>query len=91
MRGLAFGGASGVKTVETSVDAGQTWRAAGLGPDEGQYSFRAWQTRLDFSAGETAIMVRCTNTDGLAQPALPNWNPSGFMRNVIEVTRLHAA
>ena len=91
VRGLAFGGASGVKAVEISVDAGQTWRAAERGPDEGRYSFRAWQTRLDLPAGETAIMVRCTNTDGLAQPAVPNWNPSGFMRNVIEVTRLHAA
>jgi hypothetical protein len=31
-------------------------------------------------------MVRCTNLNGDVQPAAPNWNPSGFMRNVIEST-----
>ena len=31
-------------------------------------------------------MVRCTNTDGLVQPSVPVWNPSGFMQNVIEST-----
>ena len=29
-------------------------------------------------------MVRCTNENGLAQPDTPNWNPGGYMRNVIE-------
>jgi len=31
-------------------------------------------------------MVRCTNNDGLAQPAEPNWNGGGYMRNGIETT-----
>jgi hypothetical protein len=31
-------------------------------------------------------MARCTNSKGEAQPAAPNWNPAGFMRNVIEAT-----
>ena len=74
-----------------STDRGSTWSAAELGPDEGAFSFRAWQTKLDIAPGEVEVMVRCTNADGLAQPATPNWNPSGFMRNVIETTRLNAA
>jgi hypothetical protein len=32
------------------------------------------------------LMVRCTNSAGETQPGKPNWNPSGFMRNVIEQT-----
>ena len=36
-------------------------------------------------------MVRCTNTDKQVQPAEPNWNGGGFMRNVIETIRLTAA
>ena len=36
-------------------------------------------------------MVRCTNADGVAQPDQPNWNPAGFMRNVIEATPVTAA
>ncbi len=91
VRGLAFGGAAGVKAVDASVDGGKTWAAAELGRDEGRYSFRAWRTTLDLPPGDTAVMVRCTNTDGLVQPAKPNWNPSGFMRNAIETTHLRAA
>jgi DMSO/TMAO reductase YedYZ molybdopterin-dependent catalytic subunit len=91
LRGIAMGGATGVKAVETSTDGGTTWLPADLGRDEGKYGFRRWQTKLDLSAGETAVMVRCRNTDGLTQPVTPNWNPSGFMRNSIETTRLHAA
>ena len=36
-------------------------------------------------------MVRCTNSNGDAQPAEANWNPSGFMRNVIESTVVSVA
>jgi DMSO/TMAO reductase YedYZ molybdopterin-dependent catalytic subunit len=90
LRGIAFGGKTGVKTVDYSLDRGMTWQAAKLGPDEGKYGFRQWQTRVALPAGDAAVMVRCTNTDGLVQPMTPNWNPSGFMRNVIETTGLRA-
>ena len=91
VRGIALGGAVGVRAVDLSIDGGSTWTPAALGADEGRYSFRAWQATLGLPHGDAAVMVRATNTDGLAQPATPNWNPSGFMRNVIETTRLTAA
>jgi len=91
VRGIALGGAVGVRMVEVSTDGGKTWTQAALGADEGRYSFRAWQATLDLSPGDVTLMVRATNTDGLMQPMTPNWNPSGFMRNVIETTRLTAA
>ncbi len=90
VRGIAFGGSSGVATVELSTDGGASWKPAALGPDEGKYSFRQWSASLVVPPGDVSVMVRCTNTDGLAQPVAPNWNPNGFMRNVIENTRLHA-
>jgi DMSO/TMAO reductase YedYZ molybdopterin-dependent catalytic subunit len=90
VRGIAFGGSTGVKTVEISTDGGTSWKPTELGPDEGKYSFRQWSTALSAAAGDLTVMVRCTNSDGLVQPATPNWNPSGFMRNAIETTRLHA-
>ena len=40
VRGIAFGGDTGVKSVELSVDGGKSWLPAGLGRDEGKYSFR---------------------------------------------------
>ena len=86
-RGIAFGGDTGVARVDLSVDRGKTWQPAKLGKDEGKYSFRQWQANFTLpSAGNYTLMVRCTNSNGVAQPGRPNWNPSGFMRNVIEAT-----
>jgi len=92
IRGIAFGGASGVKRVDFSSDGGKNWHAAHLGKDEGKYSFRQWQTQFKPAAkGDYTLMVRCTNTGGEVQPDQPNWNPAGFMRNVIESTPVSAA
>lgn len=88
VRGIAFGGATGVKAVDLSVDGGATWLPTVLGRDEGKYSFRQWQAEVTPAAGDLALMVRCTNDDGLAQPLANNWNPSGFMHNGIETVRV---
>jgi DMSO/TMAO reductase YedYZ molybdopterin-dependent catalytic subunit len=92
VRGIAFGGDTGVKQVDFSADGGKTWSPAELGKDEGKYGFRRWQTKFKPSAkGDLTLMVRCTNSNGDAQPAVPNWNPAGFMRNVIESTAVTVA
>jgi DMSO/TMAO reductase YedYZ molybdopterin-dependent catalytic subunit len=91
LRGIAFGGDCGVARVDYSIDRGQSWRSTSLGRDEGKYSFRQWQTQLTLPApGEHAILVRCTNSNGVAQPDAPNWNPAGFMRNVVESVNVTA-
>ena len=91
VRGIAFGGDSGVKRVDFSSDGGKTWHPAQLDRDEGKYSFRRWEARFTPAKGNYTLMVRCTNMAGEAQPATPNWNPAGFMRNVIETTPISAA
>jgi len=40
--------------------------------------------------GNHSLMARCTNLAGDVQPSSPNWNNSGFMRNVIEAVQLTA-
>ncbi len=91
-RGIAFGGDTGVARVDLSVDRGKTWQPAKLGKDEGKYSFRQWQANFTLpSQGNYTLMVRCTNSNGVAQPGRSNWNPSGFMRNVIEATPVVAS
>jgi Oxidoreductase molybdopterin binding domain/Mo-co oxidoreductase dimerisation domain len=85
LRGIAFGGDCGVASVDFSIDGGQNWRQARLGKDEGKYGFRQWQTQLTLPApGAYSLLIRCTNSNGVAQPDTPNWNPAGFMRNVVE-------
>ena len=87
-RGIAFGGDTGVSRVDFSCDGGTSWQEAELGTDQGKYSFRQWQRRFTVpSKRDQVLMVRCTSSSGTVQPDTPNWNPSGFMRNVIE--RMH--
>lgn len=91
IRGIAFGGDTGVAKVELSMDDGQTWQPATLGEDHGKYSFRRWETNgLELINGRHSLMVRCTNLSGDVQPAMPNWNNSGFMRNVVETVHITA-
>src|ERR1700759_1541341 len=91
VRGIAFGGDSGVANVHYSVDRGQSWREAQLGRDEGKYGFRQWQAQITpFSPGKYSLLSRCTNSEGVAQPDTANWNPAGFMRNVVEAVDITA-
>ena len=92
VRGIAFGGDTGVAGVLFSADAGSRWQEARLGPDHGKYSFRQWEapSRLS-SPGPHKLMIKAVNTAGTVQPDKPNWNSAGFMRNVIESVSVQAA
>jgi DMSO/TMAO reductase YedYZ molybdopterin-dependent catalytic subunit len=89
IRGIAFGGDTGVAKVELSSDEGKSWQPTTLGKDHGKYSFRQWETNISLPArGSHSLMIRCTNLAGDVQPLSPNWNNSGFMRNVIETVQV---
>jgi DMSO/TMAO reductase YedYZ molybdopterin-dependent catalytic subunit len=91
IRGIAFGGDTGVAKVELSMDDGQTWQPATLGEDHGKYSFRRWQVNIpQLAKGHHSLMVRCTSLSGDVQPATPNWNNSGFMLNAVETAHVTA-
>lgn len=85
VRGIAFGGDTGVREVLFSPDDGVTWTPAHLGRDVGKYGFRRWEAPfLPRKPGQYALKVKTINADGVAQPNTPNWNPGGYMRNVVE-------
>jgi hypothetical protein len=91
-RGIAFGGDSGVARVDLSIDDGKNWLATQLGKDEGKYGFRQWLTQFTLSSpGRHSLVVRCTNSNGVAQPSTPVWNAGGYMRNTIESIDVVAA
>ena len=91
LRGIAFGGDTGINKVDLSSDGGATWSPTQLESDEGKYSFRRWETSISPTPGDHQILVRCTNSNGEVQPMQTYWNPSGFMRNVIESISFSAA
>ncbi len=92
LRGIAFDGGYGITDVDVSADGGQTWHAAKLGNDFGKYSFREWTSSFTPPRrGSFELKVRATNRIGQSQPMEALWNPSGYMRNVVETTRVTAA
>lgn len=91
LRGIAFDGGSGIKEVAVSSDGGKTWQPTVLGEDLGKYSFREWTATVKLAKGEHQLQVRATSSEGETQPEKQPWNPSGYMRNVIETTKVVAA
>ena len=62
-----------------------------LGRDRGKYSFCAWTLAWKpRQAGPGALLVRAQNVSGQTQPMEPLWNPSDYMRNVVEQIRVNA-
>jgi sulfite dehydrogenase (cytochrome) subunit A len=85
LKGVAFDGGYGIAEVLVSSDGGVTWQPAQLGRDLGRYSFRDWSYELKVKRpGTLRLMVRAVNRVGESQPAEPLWNPSGYLRNVVE-------
>jgi sulfite dehydrogenase len=85
LKGIAFDGGYGIREVEISDDGGSTWRRVSLGGDLGPYAFREWSAAwTPPHAGAARVMVRAFNRIGESQGTEPLWNPSGYLRNVIE-------
>lgn len=91
VRGIAFDGGQGIREVAWSVDGGQTWRDAQLGPDLGRYSFREFRFGFTPAPGAYDLRVRAWNRVGASQPMQALWNPAGYMRNVVESVKVTAA
>lgn len=90
VRGIAFGGDCGISRVDLLVDM-STVVPATLGPDEGVYGFRRWHAIVKSGASQPTVAPRATNVNGIAQPEIAAWNPSGYARNVVEKFSLRPA
>lgn len=92
VRGIAFDGGFGITEVAFSSDGGRTWTEAQLGQDLGRYSFREWSAPFKpGKRGNYELKVRAVNRIGQSQPMSALWNPAGYMRNVVETTRVIVA
>jgi DMSO/TMAO reductase YedYZ molybdopterin-dependent catalytic subunit len=89
VKGIAFDGGKGIKSV--AFWNGSEWRDAKLGKDYGKYSFREWVALFKApKSGNYELKSRATSVSGEVQPDEPRWNPSGYMRNVIESIMIKA-
>ena len=83
--GIAWDGGAGIHGVEVSVDGGETWRRAELGPDLGRYSFRQWSLRFTpVQKGRAIVMARAANRVGSSQTFDLIHNPAGYHHNVVQ-------
>lgn len=87
LKGIAFDSGEGLKSVDVSVDGGQTWKATTLSESLGRFSFREWKLDTTFrQKGNAVLMVRAGNNKGEVQPVKADWNPGGYRRHAIETT-----
>ncbi len=89
IRGAAWAGESPVARVDVSTDSGRTWRPAKLSADRARYAWRLWETTwTPPGEGSYVLMAKTTDERGEAQPFLEDWNPSGYLWNVVPAVRV---
>ncbi len=82
--GVAWSGGTPIVSVEVSTDGGRTWKASRFGDDQAKYAWRQWS--FDWtppSDGYYTIMARARDFFGDTQPLVQEWNPSGYLYNVV--------
>lgn len=90
MTGVAYAGEANITGVEVSTDLGKTWQPAKLGRDHARYAWRPWEYLWEVKApGSYQILSRARDDRGDAQPILQNWNPSGYLWNVVDRIQVH--
>ena len=89
VQGLAWDAGYGITGVEISLDGGQSWRDATLGPDGGRFAFRPFTYRFTAGTrGDRRIMTRATNRIGQTQVDRLLFNPAGYHNNVVRPTTI---
>jgi DMSO/TMAO reductase YedYZ molybdopterin-dependent catalytic subunit len=85
VRGRAWSGAGTIERVELSVDGGESWRDATLGPQPSRWAWRAWS--CDWAppvAGRYELCCRATDATGASQPLTAAWNLGGYANNGVQ-------
>lgn len=93
VRGVAWDGGFGMRTVEVTLDGGRVWRPADLGPDLGRYAWRQWSFPIagPQRGDEYVVMAKATNRIGSSQTFELVFNPAGYHNNVVQAVRVKVA
>ncbi|HEU4390307.1 MAG TPA: sulfite oxidase [Blastocatellia bacterium] len=89
IQGFAWAGEVDVVRVDVSTDGGTTWQAAKLGLQRAPYAWREFTFRWRaMRPGSYAILSRAVDSRGRSQPLVAQWNPSGYLWNVVDRVRI---
>ncbi|MGB8581243.1 MAG: sulfite oxidase [Candidatus Sulfotelmatobacter sp.] len=92
VHGAAWAGEADITKVEISTDGGANWNPAKLGHDQSHYAWRLWSCESKImKPGDHTIRSRAADSQGRTQPAMPLWNPSGYLYNVIDQVDVHVS
>jgi sulfite oxidase len=90
LSGFAWAGESNILKVDVSMDNGSSWFPAKLGKERQRYAWQSFEYEFDISRpGSYLLMSRATDDKGNVQPIAPQWNPSGYLWNVIDKVRIN--
>lgn len=91
VRGIAWDGGYGIRTVEVSTDAGKIWSEATLEADLGRFAWRRWRYSFTPKAGSHTVTAKATNRAGATQTFELIWNGAGYHNNVVQRIPIRAA
>ena len=84
VEGKAFSGHAAIKSVEISMDGGNSWAVAKVSPRK-NYSWHAFEYPINVAEGvKYQVMARATDESGNSQPLEQEWNPKGYLYNAVD-------
>lgn len=86
--GAAWSGEVPLAKVEVSTDGGRSWTAARLTSSNGRWAWQTWDFTWNATPGSYRVMARATDANGTSQPTEQEWNPSGYLWNVIQTVKV---
>jgi DMSO/TMAO reductase YedYZ molybdopterin-dependent catalytic subunit len=85
LQGRAWSGGAEIEGVQVSVDGGETWVDAELGPASlGPWAWRSWRYVWEAAPGEYELCCRARDAAGNVQPLEPPWNVGGYANNAVQ-------
>ena len=87
--GFAWAGENDVTKVDVSIDNGATWQAAKMTGEQAKYAWRRFEYEFAAAKPESVLILsRATDSKGNIQPAVSQWNPSGYLWNQYDSVRI---
>lgn len=87
--GFAWAGENDINQVDISFDNGATWQPARLTGEKARFTWRRFEFEFNATKPQSyLILSRATDSAGNMQPAVSQWNPSGYLWNQYDSVRV---